>query len=63
MSLSNVCVLTSIMLHLRGLNFTKASRLCAHQEGGPRDGEGLFVEVGAAEQQEDIVVVFSLVEL
>lgn len=36
---------------------------CAHQEGGAWDSEGLFVEVGTAEEQQHIVVVFCLVEL
>lgn len=35
----------------------------SHQEGGARYGEGLFVEVGAAEQQQNVGVVFPFVNL
>lgn len=35
----------------------------SHQEGGARYGEGLFVEVGAAEQQQNVSVVFPFVKL
>lgn len=34
-----------------------------YQEGGSRDGKGLLVEIGAAEQQQDICSVLCLVEL
>lgn len=34
-----------------------------YQEGGSRDGKGLLVEIGAAEQQQDICVVLGLVEV
>lgn len=52
------CVLRALILHE-----CFWSLRCAHQEGGAGDSEGLFVEVGAAKQQQDIVVVFCLVEL
>lgn len=35
----------------------------SHQEGGARYGEGLFVEVGAAEQQQNVAVMFPFVKL
>lgn len=35
----------------------------SHQKGGTRYGEGLFVEVGAAEQQQNVGVVFPFVKL
>lgn len=35
----------------------------SHQERGARYGEGLFVEVGAAEQQQDVAVMFSFIKL
>lgn len=35
----------------------------SHQERGTRYGEGLFVEVGAAEQQQDVAVMFSFIKL
>lgn len=34
-----------------------------YQEGGSRDGKGLLVEIGAAEQQQDVCSVLCLVEL
>lgn len=35
----------------------------SHQKGGARYSEGLFVEVGAAEQQQNVAVMFSFVKL
>lgn len=34
-----------------------------YQEGGARNGKGLFVEIGAAEEQQDVSGVLRLVEL
>lgn len=38
-------------------------KVCTHQEGGARYGEGLFVEVGAAEQQQNVAMMFSFIKL
>lgn len=33
-----------------------------HQEGGARDGEGLFVQVGAAEEHQNVAVMFLFIK-
>ena len=38
-------------------------RSCVHQEGGPGDGEGLLVEVGRAEEKQDVAGVLLLVQM
>lgn len=42
-----------------GLNSSSVS----HQEGGARYGKGLFIQVSAAEQQQNEAVMLPLVEL
>lgn len=33
-----------------------------HQKGGARDGEGLFVQVGAAEEHQNVAVMFLFIK-